>query len=663
MAAENSEEMRALFVDEARERVQALNEGLLQYEGGSADDPSVLQEIFRAVHTIKGMAGTMGYEPMVELSHALESVFDELRSAPSARPPEETFDLLFSAASALETMVETVASGGNLDAPDPSWQALTQALRQASRSGGTAVPSSAAPVTAGQGSRGAAVAVAQPARAAAEVGHTAVPAGTTLYSVEVRLDPHCSWKGPRAYTVLRALEAFGPIVSTQPPRQALEAEQFDDRFVVLLATHEPRSRVEAAALGVSEVRAAVVTEVSASTNGSASSAIRLTKSPGAALSPESTVRVETARLDALVELVGELVVSASQIEDRYQQRQMPEESHVDKLGRVTADLQHAVMRLRMVPLRQVFSRFPRSVRDLARALGKQVEFIVEGEETELDRSIVNAIGEPLLHLIRNAVDHGIEPPEERRKAGKPASGRIRLSARHEGNGVIVELEDDGAGIDVERIRRKAIDSGRLSAQEAASMPAEQLIQLIFEPGFSTAKQVTDVSGRGVGMDAAKAVIESLGGRLVVETRRGYGTRCIVRLPLTLAIIRALLVEAGGQLLGLPSEAVQSIESVDDSHTETVRGQRVLRYRDRLVPLVSLQEKLDLAPSDDDKKSRLAVVLSTGSRYVALLLPRVVGLQDLVIRSLGGYLKVPGVAGAAILGSGRIALILDPLWLV
>ncbi|WP_324717160.1 chemotaxis protein CheA [Carboxydochorda subterranea] len=644
MAAENSEEMRALFVDEARERVQALNEGLLQYEGGSADDPSVLQEIFRAVHTIKGMAGTMGYEPMVELSHALESVFDELRSAPSARPPEETFDLLFSAASALETMVETVASGGNLDAPDPSWQALTQALRQASRSGGTAVPSSAA-------------------RAAAEVGHTAVPAGTTLYSVEVRLDPHCSWKGPRAYTVLRALEAFGPIVSTQPPRQALEAEQFDDRFVVLLATHEPRSRVEAAALGVSEVRAAVVTEVPASTNGSASSAIRLTKSPGAALSPESTVRVETARLDALVELVGELVVSASQIEDRYQQGQMPEESHVDKLGRVTADLQHAVMRLRMVPLRQVFSRFPRSVRDLARALGKQVEFIVEGEETELDRSIVNAIGEPLLHLIRNAVDHGIEPPEERRKAGKPASGRIRLSARHEGNGVIVELEDDGAGIDVERIRRKAIDSGRLSAQEAASMPAEQLIQLIFEPGFSTAKQVTDVSGRGVGMDAAKAVIESLGGRLVVETRRGYGTRCIVRLPLTLAIIRALLVEAGGQLLGLPSEAVQSIESVDDSHTETVRGQRVLRYRDRLVPLVSLQEKLDLPPSDDDKKSRLAVVLSTGSRYVALLLPRVVGLQDLVIRSLGGYLKVPGVAGAAILGSGRIALILDPLWLV
>ena len=401
---------------------------------------------------------------------------------------------------------------------------------------------------------------------------------------------------------------------------------------------------------------------------------------------ESTVRVETGRLDALVDLVGELVITTNQLQDAWQSRRVPDEAQMRKLGRVTSDLQSAVMRLRMVPLRQVFSRFPRTVRDLARRFGKQVQFVVEGEETELDRNIVNEIGDPLLHLLRNAIDHGIEPPEQRIAQGKPPVGRVRLSAYHEGNHVVIELEDDGAGIDVERIRQKAVASGRLSTEQAQAASADELLQLIFEPGFSTASQVTDVSGRGVGMDAARSAVESLGGRLSVQTRPGRGTLCTIRLPLTLAVIRALLVECGDEVYALPAETVSSIERAP-ADAERVRGKAVMRYRGRVVPLVDLRERLGLAqatggqagPSGNGQHGGpsqlpgaqppgtagggLAVVLSTGRRTAAVAVDRVVGLQEIVIRSLSGYASVPGVAGATILGSGRVALILDTVWLL
>ncbi|MEW6046746.1 MAG: chemotaxis protein CheA, partial [Bacillota bacterium] len=520
----------------------------------------------------------------------------------------------------------------------------------------------------------------------------AVGGGLGIYVVEVVIDPACTFKGPRAYTVLRALEAVSRPVATWPSREALEEERFDDRFLVAVVSDGPPEPIRAAALGVSEVRAVNVTRVEAAgaaqasgaaidaqarraeappqqMAGAAAAQVRAKAAPGdgtpglALSGPESTIRVETARLDALVDLVGELVISSNQIQDLYQRRQLPEEAQINKLGRITSDLQNAVMRLRMVPLRQVFSRFPRAVRDLARRFGKQVTLVVDGEETELDRTIVNEIGDPLLHLIRNAVDHGIEPPAERERLGKPRAGRIRLSAHHEGNHVVIELEDDGRGLDVERIRRKAVENGRLSPEEAQKATPEQLLQLIFEPGFSTADKVTDVSGRGVGMDAARAAVEALGGRIAVHTRPGRGTLCVLRLPLTLAIIEALLVETDGQVFAVPAEAVQSIERVDAAKVETVHGQTVIRYRDGIVPLISLDVRLGFEVQAGAARDGLAVVISTGRRQAAILVERVVGLQDLVIRTLGSFLKVPGVAGAAILGSGRIALILDPLWLV
>lgn len=707
MSTAEASELRALFVDEAREYLQLLNQGLLQLESEPAET-AVLHELFRSVHSLKGMAGTMGYMPMVELAHAVESIFDRLRSASGGLTPSaELFDLLFSAAAALEAMVDEVSRTGSPGDPegDGSVSRLVAALQAAAvqtagphpeslaGSGvvdpGTAHPGTTGSVATGSGAAGSVNGQARsplwflnPAELATLT--QAVAGGLKAYVAEVAIDPASTFKGPRAYTVLRALEAVARLIATWPSREALEEERFDDRFAVALVTDRTPDEVKAAALNVSEVRtvslqpvdaaeragagpggaAAPPIEASGAVGPDGRSGARARETTAGAAGParESTIRVETSRLDALVDLVGELVISSNQIQDRFHHRLLPDEGQINKLARVTSDLQNAVMRLRMVPLRQVFTRFPRAVRDLARRFGKQVTLVIEGEETELDRHIVNEIGEPLLHLIRNAVDHGIEPPDERERLGKPRSGRIRLSARHEGNHVVIELEDDGRGIDVERIRRKAIERGRLSAEEAQKATADQLLQLIFEPGFSTAERVTDVSGRGVGMDAAQAAVEALGGRLAVYTRPGRGTLCVLRLPLTLAIIQALLVETKAQTFAVPAEAVQSIERVDPSRVETVRGSSVMRYRGRILPVVSLKVRLGFEV-EESARDGLAVVISTGRRQAAISVDRVLGLQNLVIRTLGSYLKVPGVAGAAILGSGRIALILDPSWLV
>ena len=699
MATELSD-LRSLFADEAREYVQLLNDGMLRLEA-QPSDRGVLHELFRAAHSLKGMAATVGLQPMVELAHALESVLDRLRSHPEAAQPDPgLFDLLFECTGVMEQLVEQAAappsSGG--DAADLSGE-VARLVRAVEALAGpqAAAGKDAARTASGESGRdglhaeGPAAAALRPAGGSAggedplwfleadrlQQARQAVADGREVLLVEVALAPDCLFKGARAFTVLRALESVGSIAGSWPAREALLEERFEDRFVVALIASRPAEEVEASLRQVPELREIRLTPLRGASATAAAAASGIPAGEGRAAggarlqvnreaappsAREATVRVETGRLDALVDLVGELVITTNQLQDAWQSHKQPDEAQMRKLSRVTSDLQSAVMRLRMVPLRHVFSRFPRTVRDLARRTGKQVQFVVEGEETELDRNIVNEIGDPLLHLLRNAIDHGIEPPEVRVKAGKPPAGRVRLSAYHEGNHVVIELEDDGAGIDIERIRQKAVALGRLSAEQAEGASPEDLLQLIFEPGFSTASRVTDVSGRGVGMDAARAAVESLGGRLSVHTRRGRGTLCVIRLPLTLAVIRALLVECAGEVYALPAEVVSSIERAPPE-PEQVRGRPVLRYRGRVVPLVPLHERLGLTAQSGSISGGLAVVLSTGRRTAAIAVERVVGLREVVIRNLSGYASVPGVAGATILGSGRVALILDALWLV
>lgn len=430
------QELPALFADEAREYVQQLNEGLLRLEASPGDRECVHGQ-FRAAHSLKGMAGTMSYEPLVRLTHAMESFFELLRSGhrPAAYGAE-AFDLLFEAVSRI---------GGAKPAfrrrPAPTLWFLSPARRRAARESAVS--------------------------------------GARVYAVEVGLDPECVFKGPRAYLVLRRLGELGQIVGTWPPGDAFEDERSDDRFVVALVSAEPPDGIARAVVGVSEVRHAVARPVTLDesppqTAGSAAVPAQASSAPGAgtgAAAP-STIRVDTARLDALVDLVGELVIATNQVQAQRAQRATVDEALVHKLARVTSDLQGAVMRLRMVPVRLVFSRFPRAVRDLARRFGKRLALVMEGEDTELDRHIVDAIGEPLLHLIRNAVDHGIEPPDVRARLGKPPTATVRLAARHEGNHVVIEVEDDGAGIDLDRVRKKAVESGRLTPEQAADALGE-----------------------------------------------------------------------------------------------------------------------------------------------------------------------------------------------
>ena len=376
-------------------------------------------------------------------------------------------------------------------------------------------------------------------------------------------------------------------------------------------------------------------------------------------STEKTIRVETEKLDKLINLVGELVVNRTRLLETAKQGEAVEiAGAVEHLDRITADLQSAVMKLRMVPVKQVFDRFPRMVRDLSRERGKKIVLEVIGEETELDRSIVNQIGDPLVHLLRNAIDHGIEPAEARIKAGKSAEGTVRLEARHEGSYVAIEVMDDGAGLNEEKILKSALAKGVISEEEAKQFNAEDAVKLVFKSGFSTAEKVTGVSGRGVGMDAVRNIVESLSGIIDVKSKVGEGSRFIIHLPLTLAIIKAMLVRSAGEIYAIPIEAIRENLYIDSKEVKTVQKQEVISLRKEVLPLISLQERLNGQPAVR-KQEIPVVVVAVGDKKFGLVVDELLGQQEIVIKSLSKVLgELKGIAGATVLGSGKVALILN-----
>lgn len=375
---------------------------------------------------------------------------------------------------------------------------------------------------------------------------------------------------------------------------------------------------------------------------------------------ERFLRVDVSRLDQLVNLVGELVIQRNRLVSVAEEALISSDV-VEGIDRIATDLQTGVMALRMVPLRYIFQRFPRMVRDLSRSLGRQVELVMEGEETELDRSLIHSLADPLIHLIRNAIDHGIEPPEERVRKGKPPAGRVIISARQEGNRVVIEVGDDGAGVDVAGIRRKLIDRGLLSAKEVEELSDRQALQWIFRPGFSTAKQVSDVSGRGVGMDVVRSAVEGAGGSLQITSELGRGTRIRLELPLTLAIIQAMLVEVAGETLALPMDVISEVLRVGDADIRPLGAGRVLNWRGHILPVIDSAERLHLRAAQDElDPDGLALVLERGGRSVCCLVDEVVGHQEVVIKPISKLVPtLSEVSGATVLGSGRVAVILNP----
>jgi two-component system chemotaxis sensor kinase CheA len=622
------ERLLPVFLSEADEHLQQLEQGLLTLER-RGPDPELVGALFRSAHTLKGSAGALGFGRIAQLTHAMEEALEALRAG---RPADGLADLLLECVDALRALRHEVADGGERTE-------VAELLRR----------------------------LEEWKQGRAEALHPA--------DVWVRLREDCPMRAARALALLRLLREHAQVEEVAPPEEAIARGNLGLEFTARVRAREPESLqelltgpdVEAVrVMPAAESRDERWLDLGPQARGKLPDDPELTRRASL-----RTVRVDVERLDRLMNLVGELVVDRirfQQIAQRLREARLVDgvaeelAEATTHLGRVASDLQAEVLKARMLPIEHLFSRFPRYVRDLARRAGKRVELVLEGQDTELDRSVIEQIGGPLMHLVRNAIDHGIEPPEERERAGKPAAGRLCLAAFQEEEGIVVVVEDDGRGIDTDRVRQKAVALGILSPEAAARLSEEEAVELIFHPGLSTAQAVTEVSGRGVGMDAVRAGVQALGGSVEVETRRGQGTRFLLRLPLTLAIVRALLVSCGGERYALPLAGVQEIVEVPAGRVHRVGPHRTTLLRGAVLPLVSVHEALEIpVPEGAD---RLLCVVTGGRRRVGLWVDRVLGEGEVVVKPLGPYLgQVPGVSGATILGDGRVALILEPAALV
>ncbi len=678
-----------VFIDEAREYLQILNDKLLilEEEPGHLD---AIREIFRAAHTLKGMSATMGFTHMAEVTHLMESALQPYRDKEDVQLPEELIDLLFRVLDYLQAQVDNLASGSDIEPPDED---LLNALKEAASG---KVPTSS--VSSSD------KAPSKPSQEKGEEGATlefelndydilviedALRAGNVVARIHVRLREGTMMKSVRAYMVVKTMEDHGgEVVKSVPPAEDIEQEKFDrDLFFLAIFPQgtdieEVKKKIESIA-EIESVDVEVIkdlqslkrvkeeakeeakaeerkTEEKKETPSKVETAAK-TKDKGKDEHKEKhqieqLIRVPLSKLDKLMNLVGELVIYRTELQvAKEKNSEEALEGVIERIGRSIIELQNEVMSMRMTPMAFVFRRFPRMVRDLAKRFGKKVEFIIEGEETEIDRSILDKLGDPLVHLLRNAIDHGIETPEERVAAGKPEEGHLWLRAYAEGNYVFIEVEDDGRGIDPEKVKQKAIERGIISPEEAETLTKREIYELLFKPGFSTAEKVTDVSGRGVGLDVVKAVIEQLGGSIEIQSELGKGTKFILRLPLTLAIITALLVTVGDEVYAIPLGSVDEVVEKDERMKKTQVGE-VFILRGDVLPVYYLKDIFKVPTAGEGQ--HLVVVRSAGSR-AAIVIDDLIGQQEIVIKPLKGkYVGVPYISGATILGDGTIALITD-----
>jgi two-component system, chemotaxis family, sensor kinase CheA len=611
----------ALFLAESREHLRACNSSLLQWEGEPAAVEPV-DRLFRAIHTIKGMAATMGYAAVAQLAHGTENLLDGLRGGRVPAGPE-IFQLLFRAVDTLGRSVEAAAAGSEEGAD----AGLIAELDGAAASGKAAPPE---PLGSAE---------SQPTPAAKSRRATDVPRSRP---VQVSIRSGAVMRGARAALVLRRAERLGALSALRPPISQLERDEFDGRFSFRLQTGLSDEEVAAALRTVGDVETVQFEELA---------------TPEAARGQGRQIRVDLRRLDLLMKQVGELVVARNRLSALSGESGDPVLTELsERISRLVSAMQGEVIAARMTPVGEVFERFPRLVRDLSRDLAKRIRFDMEGEEIELDRSILDEIGEPLVHLIRNAADHGLESPGERVAAGKPVEGRILLSATRERNTVAIRVVDDGRGIDRDGILAKARREG--SAPETDTLTDDLLVRVLAQPGFSTAQVVSGVSGRGVGIDVAMTRVRALGGTLEVRSELGRGTSFVIRVPLTLAIVRALLTEAGGERYAVPLAYVAETVEFDRRAVTAVRDREALVVRDQVIPTVHLRE-LVAARTRTDSVRRPTVILEVGERRAALVVDALVGQQDIVVEPFDAPRGLPSfVGGATILADGTPALILD-----
>ena len=654
------------FLDETDDNLQRLDDLLLALEKNMVD-MDVINEIFRSAHTLKGMAGTMGFTQMMGLTHAMEDRLDAARKG--TRPlTEADMNLLFNGLDSLQAMADSIRGGGNDAHIDVA--AMVSALRDESPAAGAALKAAESAAAA----EASANAKKTPKLSEQELEWVkkANEMSMTPYKIKVTLSSSCLLRAARAYMVVNRLEEMGSLFKTHPTVEDLEAEKFDFEFTIYLASSQDPEELQKAAEKISDVDTVEIEEMAIGEEEEeepeAAPAAQAAPAPApqapakkdGAKKANQTVRVDIGRLDKLMNLVGELVISRARIERLVQEARLREfDDPLSQLGRISGDIQELVTKLRMVPVSFTFDRFPRLIRDLCKTLNKNVELVLEGEDTELDRTVIDEIGDPMVHLIRNSMDHGIEHPDERRALGKPEKGILKISAYQEGSGVVIEVSDDGAGIDPDKVRQKAIERGVVTEERAASMTDEEVQQLVLLPGFSMAKAVTDLSGRGVGMDAVKTKVEALGGQFDMVSKKNEGTHVYIRLPLTLAIVLSLLIKVGHETYAISLENVEETILVKKENIKTMHGEPATLLRGEVLSLSDLGDILGAEGIEHDRDEYPVVVVKMGKNKTGFIVSQLIGQQEIVIKSLGRFLsKIDGISGGTILGDGNVALILD-----
>lgn len=677
-----------IFLDESKEHLQNLSDQLMILEQ-EPDNMDTINEIFRAAHSLKGMAGTMGFKRMQALTHEMENVFSEVRNN-TIKVQDNMVDILFQCLDALEEYVDSIQNTTEEGENDNDHLVKSlQGILNGEKAGATPVKAektASAPVTASNKEKWREIKIGD---TEVNVIKAALAQDKNVLGITVYVQESCILKAARAFLVFKALEELGEIIVSVPPVQDIEDEKFDLDFSLIFLTDSSAEKVATAITNVSEIQEALVSNFDLETakikeNEQAEKEAETTKP--AVVAKESsaetsvatqkqeakkpavskpvvnrTVRVDIEKLDSLMNLVSELIIAKNSLvaASNTEGTRTAASEHIEYLESVTTNLHESVMKVRMVPIESVVVKFPKMIRDLSKKLDKKMQLFMSGEETELDRTVVDEIGDPLMHLLRNSADHGLESSEVRVQRGKPETGSIFLNAYQEGNNVVIEVGDDGNGIDVEAVKSKAISRGTITAEQAEGMSDKEIIDLLFLPSFSTAQKVSDVSGRGVGLDVVKSKIESLSGEVEVKTKLGEGSTFIIRLPLTLAIIQALMVVIGNEKYAIALGTIQTIEDIAPEEIKFVQAKEVINLRGTVIPLIRLNKVLDIESTQSSDENLIVVIVKKGDKMAGLVVDELMGQQEIVIKSLSKYVnKCKLISGATILGDGEIALILD-----
>ncbi|MGE6258772.1 chemotaxis protein CheW [Heyndrickxia sporothermodurans] len=669
-----------IFIEESKEHLQSCNEQLLLLEK-NPHDLSIVNEIFRSAHTLKGMSATMGYEDLANLTHKMENVLDAIRNEKIVVTPE-ILDIVFLAVDDLETMVESIASGGDgkKDVSD-----VIEKLHKIEAGDSMEIHSAANEVAASIETVEKQALNNSYDQYEQTIIQQSLDQGFHCFELSISLRSDCLLKAARVFMTFEVLEKCGEIIKSYPSVDQLEAEQFDSQFSVTLITHDHPDEIKKKIMKVSEIEEVIIVginniqqmhddiaEEKKSNHKEAiesqpktvkTSSKKQEKNENTAVhstAQSKTIRVNIDRLDILMNLFEELVIDRGRLEQISKELHHTElDETVERMTRISSDLQNIILNMRMVPVETVFNRFPRMVRQLARDLHKKINLEVIGAETELDRTVIDEIGDPLVHLLRNAIDHGIEMPEKRISQGKQEEGTIKLKAYHSGNHVFIEIEDDGAGINRDKVLDKALSKGIVTEEEAESLSDKQVYELILASGFSTADTISDISGRGVGLDVVKSTIESLGGTITIESNEGQGSVFIIQLPLTLSIIAVMLVEIGQEKYAVPLSSIIETAIIKQNDILNAHNQKVIDFRGNIVPLVFLKEVFNVPNASSENEYYSIVIVRKGSKMAALVVDSFIGQQEIVLKSLGNYLtNVFAISGATILGDGQVALIID-----